>query len=571
MKQITCGAVAILGMLSLAGCYSYASKDINNSSYDEVQANPVFATMAVGDSDEVIFRLVNEANNGTLTSYTVTGVPAGIAVHQIPNYRPQFLNDTLNPTGDKTAQAYYIDGLVTGRYTFTVTPTSVNTGVSTTVTVLVQPKNLGPVLSAHTAALGDTITATAPAGTVFTQASAISFPSGTVAIISRAPDSTSFRFIAGPAITGPASITLVGQTNGNGVVIPRTFVSTDSLVSPAIALGNALSTTSTNFGVPVTITAPAGLVFSKTSAITFPTGTIVVASRAADSTSITFIPGPGVSGPATVTKVGIIKGQAVGTFTVATTNTLTTPALVSVPTTVSTTTPVLGTPMTVTLGGGFRFTKTSTITFGGNAVVILATSADSSTATVLPTIAETATGGTVTTGLVAFTNIVLSNANTLNLAAPGDKTVTTSTSVFDPNAGTIATASTINLAASGSSIFIAGSGALVTSTACGKAGSTDGCQWYKVVVTASTTIDIDDRWQGGSDEGLYILNSTGTSVVADADGAGQVPGNEPETKTVTLAPGTYFFGQVFFGSTSGYDPSVNTVAPTYYLFTIKTH
>jgi hypothetical protein len=177
----------------------------------------------------------------------------------------------------------------------------------------------------------------------------------------------------------------------------------------------------------------------------------------------------------------------------------------------------------------------------------------------------------VTTGLVAFTNIVLSNANTLNLAAPGDKTVTTSTSVFDPNAGTIATASTINLAASGSSIFIAGSGALVTSTACGKAGSTDGCQWYKVVVTASTTIDIDDRWQGGSDEGLYILNSTGTSVVADADGAGQVPGNEPETKTVTLAPGTYFFGQVFFGSTSGYDPSVNTVAPTYYLFTIKTH
>jgi hypothetical protein len=175
---------------------------------------------------------------------------------------------------------------------------------------------------------------------------------------------------------------------------------------------------------------------------------------------------------------------------------------------------------------------------------------------------------------VSYTNIVLSTLNTVNLAVAGDKSVTTSTAVFDPNAGTIGTASTITLAASGGSIFVAGSGALVTSAPCGVAGSGDGCQWYKVVLAAPATIDIDDRWEGGSDNGLYVLNSTGTAVVTDADAGGQAPGpptQEPETKTATLPAGTYFFGQVFFGSHSGYPASANTVAPAYYVFRITTH
>ena len=50
-------------------------------------------------------------------------------------------------------------------------------------------------------------------------------------------------------------------------------------------LGAALSrTTGLNPGDTVVITAPAGMVFSQTSAVTFTTGTVVVVNRAADST-----------------------------------------------------------------------------------------------------------------------------------------------------------------------------------------------------------------------------------------------------------------------------------------------
>lgn len=472
MKQITCGAVAILGVFALAGCYSYASQDINNGNYDLVQANPVFATMNVGDSDEIIFRLVNDANNGTLTSYSITGVPAGIAVHQILGYRPLFTNDTLNPTGDKTAQAYYIVGVTPGRYTFTVTPTSVNTSISGTVTVLVQPINLGNALSEHTGAAGDTVTITAPTGVSFTSTSAVTFTTGSVAKIGLSPDSTSLRVIAGPGITGPATITNVGQSSAPTVKV-KTLVTNDSLTTPAITVA------------PTTLSAGA----------------------------------------------------------------------------------TLGSPMTVTLGGGLRFTASSTILFGGSAVAILSRSADSSTATVVPIIVNNA----VTAGAVTYTNIVLSFLNTVNISVAGNQSATVNTAVFDPNAGTIGTASTIALAASGGSIYVAGSGALINSAPCAVATSGDGCQWYKVVVAAPVTIDIDDRWQGGSDNGLYVLNSTGTSIVTSADANGQAPGNEPETKTATLPAGTYFFGQVFFGANSGYSPSANTVAPTYYLFKITTH
>lgn len=492
MKHMACEKIALLGVFAIAGCYSYASDAINNTDYNTVVAAPNFINIKSGDSDQVIVRLTNANGFGAITGYTVSAVGSGIRVDSsctVPDlapaqqsvascngyYRPVFdaSKDTLVPSGPSNQAQFYVVGLATGQYTFTVTPKSVNTGVSTTVTVVVQPITLGPGLSKTTAVAGDT----------------------------------------------------------------------------------------------VVITAPAGAVFSSKSTVTFPTGQTAIIGLSADSTKITLIAGPGISGAATITRVGVAANPAVPPVTLVTSNTLTSPAVTVAPTTVSTTTPLLGASMTVTLGGSLRFTPTSTILFGGNPVIIVSRSADSSTATVVPTI----TGGVIASGVVSYTNIVLSFLNTVPLSLPGNQTVTVNTSVFDPNSTTIGTASTITLAASGHSIWVGGSGAFTNSGPCGVTGSGDGCQWFTVVLAATTTIDIDARWQGGSDNGLYVLNAAGTAIVTSADAGGQGSSGQPETKTATLPAGTYYFGQVFFGTGSGYPPSANTVAPAYYLWQITTH
>ncbi len=78
MKHMASGAIACIGVLALASCYSYNGAAINNSNYDQVQATPQSLFMKVGDSTQVLARLINDADNGAVTSYTVGSVGSGI-------------------------------------------------------------------------------------------------------------------------------------------------------------------------------------------------------------------------------------------------------------------------------------------------------------------------------------------------------------------------------------------------------------------------------------------------------------------------------------------------------------
>ena len=567
MKHMASGTIAFIGVLALAGCYSYTGEAINNSNYNTVQATPNFVKVKVGDSTEVIARLVNDNNNGAITSYTVGGGGAGILVHNNANYRPVFDSklDTLVQSGDKTAQQYFVVGSAVGRYTFTLTPTAVNTGISGTVTVVVTPLNLGAALSRTTAATGDTIILTAPAGTKFSQASAVSFATGSSAIVARAADSSTITLVVGMGVTGPATVTKVGVT-----AVPNadlaTLVTTNSLTTPVATLG-ALSESVGNIGDVLTINAPLGTVFSQTSALSFTTGTAAVLSRAADSTSIRFSVGAGVSGPLTVTKVGVRNGPTVPVVSLTSSNSLTTTA--AVPTTVSTTTPAIGTvttPFTVTLGGGLRFIPTSTVRIGTTPTIIISTSADSSSVVVIPF-------GGVTGGVVTFANIVPGANNTIIVGGPGDKSVTLAL-VTDPLSNALATAPTITPAASGSFIVISGTGPFTNPSQCAGV-SGDGCQLFKVVLATPGVFDIALVWQGGSDNAIYRLNSAGGGATSggttgDCDAGGQGASGQPERCTMTLAAGTYYFTFQFFGTGSGYPASANTVPPAWYQFKVTT-
>jgi hypothetical protein len=587
MKHMAYGKAALLGVFVLAGCYSYASEAINNGNYNTVQASPNFVVIKVGDSDRVIARLINDNNNGAVTSYTVSGVGAGIRVDSsctVPDldqahqtaancngyYRPIFdaSKDTLVPTGDKTAQQFFVLGLAVGQYTFTLTPTSVNTGVSRTVTVVVTPTGLGPALSKTTAVAGDTVTITAPTGTVFSQTSAVTFGTGSVNIIGRSADSTTITFQVSSNITGPATVTLVG-TAANPAIPPVTLVTTNALTTPSLVAPTIAPTTQV-VGGTVVLTAAPNTAFSPSSAITITSGpTPPITARSADSSTISFIVGPGDSGAITVTNVAVKNAPALPVQTLTTSNSLNlVPPITVAPTTLSTTTPPFGTSFTVTLAGGLRFTSTSTVKFGNTDALILSTSADSSSAVVMPF------GGTSPAGgLVSYTNIVLSFLNTVPLTVVGDQTATIGAPVADPNTNALATAPTITPAASGGTIFVSGTGPFNNAGEC--AGATgDGCQLYKVVVTTPSVFDVSLVWSGGQDMGLYLINgagttSTSTGSTGNCDAHGQdTPG---ESCTYTLAPGTYYFAVVFFGTGSGYGAGPDAVPPTYYQFSVKTH
>ena len=238
------------------------------------------------------------------------------------------------------------------------------------------------------------------------------------------------------------------------------------------------------------------------------------------------------------------------------------------PTTLSTSTPALDTPFTVTLGGGLRFTPSSTVTLGSTPTLILSRSADSSSAVVIPF-------GGITGGLVSYNSVVLSFLNGAPLNLPGNQSVTLAPVIFDPNTNDPSTAPTIALPAPGATSVVTGTGPFNNGPGACANTTGDGCQLYKVVVATTTVVDLKLVEQGGGqDMGIYRLNSTATSGSSsgssgNCDASGQEAA--PESCTMTLAPGTYFFAIVFFGTGSGYDPGPDAVAPTWFQFSMTTH
>jgi hypothetical protein len=564
MKHITWGAVALLGVVSLAGCYSYASDAINNHNFNTVQATPVFSVVKVGDSDQVVVRLVNDFNNGTNTSYTVTNVGTGIAVHYLSTYRPLFdpKTDSLVPTGDKNAQVYYIVGQALGRYSFTITPTSVNTGVSTTVNVLVQPKTLFTALSKHTAAPGDTVTITAPAGLLFGQKATVTFGSGSpVTIVSRAADSTSITFIVGSGLNGPAAVSVVYQPTASNV--PAVALSTsDSLVTPTAPnpIPVTVSATSLTLGQKLTITLGGGLRFLRNSTISIGQLATTISSISADSLTAIVTPTPGSNDSLNFTNLAFqnyhptpsgvgadtISAGAVGGKGDKVIQTQAAPIVA--PTTLSATTAVAGTTVTATLGGSLRFTKASHVLVGGFDAPITTFSADSLTATfVAPVPAIGASRA------ISYTSVVTIAAPTVLFTLNSDSKVLTVTAsaASDANATTPATASTITPAATGLYVVVDG-GPFTAGGACTAAnfgGGLIGCRFYKVVTTAAGTFTGTLTWSTGTstDLGLYLLPASLTGGIAIADNLGAQSGG-PETGTSTSVPaGTYYLVVANYG------------------------
>ncbi|MEP6591493.1 MAG: hypothetical protein ABJC19_09945 [Gemmatimonadota bacterium] len=557
MKGLIRGAAGLAVLLAMSACANDATIDLMGPPTG-VQATPTKAFTLKGDSVAILVRLVNDRNQAIASQFDVANVGAAISVAYDAAYRPDYATGggTLQAPLIKPEQRYFAKGLALGTSTFNLT----SNGLTQTVTVTVSPKTLEAALNKTTGlTYGDTVTITAPAGLKFTPTSAVTFATGPSSIASRSADSSSIKVVLGPGTGGVATVTNVLRAYAPTTPL-LTLVTTNAVVTtPTLTnIGPALSATAGLVaGSVVTITAPAGLVFSQTSVVTFPTGAIAIQSRAADSTSITIVIGPGTSGPATITKVGIVKAPAVGVFTVVTTNSVAlVPSVTVAPTTVSNLTPDIGQSITVTLGGGLRFTKASQVLIGGRKAGIISTSADSSTATIMPMSGST--------GVVSYSGIALSFLNTVLLTVPGDKSVTVS-AVFagpsNPLSNVLATAPTLTLTGSQSLVVTEGG---TIATPCGLAavlGADATCRFYKVTVTAAA-MSGQLLWDAPAnrDLGIYVLNSTGTACLNFfADDNGRQSGSTGEASSsyncsgvaANLAAGTVIIAVVNFHGSEG--------------------
>ena len=448
MKGLIRGAAGLAVMLALSACANDETIALMGPPTG-VQATPASAFTSVGDSVSVVVRLVNDRNQSVPTSFVISNVGPALTVFYDTKYRPDYTQgDTLIVPEVKPQQRYFAKGVAPGSSTFTLTSGS----LSTTVTVVVQPKTLGAALNKTT-----------------------------------------------------------------GVVAGDTVI----------------------------IAAPAGLKFTPTSAVTFATGASAVAVRAADSSTIKMVMGPGAGGVATVTNVLLNYAPTLVPRTLVSTNSLAlTPAVTVIPTTVSSAAPAFGATMTVTLGGGLRLTGTSTITIGGRSAYILSKTADSSVATIVPI------GGS--TGVVAYTNVVLSFLNSVILpAVPGDKNVVVGAVTIDPNANVQATASTVTLPAVGSTVIFSDGGGYAAGAGgkCNLAGG-DGCRYYKFVLVAPLKVDFELRWDPGTstDLGAYILNAAQNNFIGAADACANQAGGPEVASGVTLPAGTTYIMIVYYAS-----------------------
>jgi hypothetical protein len=214
----------------------------------------------------------------------------------------------------------------------------------------------------------------------------------------------------GPGITVTADTAFLHTNTGEPIKNQRRFQVTGTAIANSsftLAAGGktreipvrvtpgtlsfGISNATPAWGDTITITAPVGALFTDTSEVTFaggPPGDVV--SISADRTQLVVVPGPNTSGAVTVSHTTVTYNPALD-FTVTSVETVTSPVLTEVAGAFSSSTPPLGTPITLTLPAGIRVIPESAVagfTIQGNNQLLrpanITVSADSGTITFIP-------------------------------------------------------------------------------------------------------------------------------------------------------------------------------------------
>ena len=423
MNRLKLGLVVPIALLVTAGCHNDPTASLANG-IEKIEAAPSQIFVEVGATKTVEVGAVDAQGNPLQFDYVVTETGPGITVKRDSTFLPVYINDTLL-TAPPIASRYrfIVAGTAYANSSFTVSAG----GKTIVVPVQVVPQNqIQATFEQPAPALGEVITLTAAAGTVFAQDAGLLIggdPTRPLTITDRAADGTTISFIAPPNVASGIAITKVTSVGAPSLVFSPTTATV--LTTPVIdTVDVTYSTATPAIGQVVTTSIPNTLIkFDATTDLVFP-GTFTGPAAgpqnitvAPDSSSLTFDAPPNANGLATVTSFVFPGGYPIALPTrtgIVTRRSLPDTANV----TVSNANPALLAPITITLPASLKFGAAAgdSVFIGNGAAIIQSVGGGGASIDVIPlpgSVGQPRLVGVFPTGFAQF-----------SLAMPTDELVT---------------------------------------------------------------------------------------------------------------------------------------------------
>ncbi len=529
--------------MSLGAC-STEPDQVSPGSADHIVAEPAVVFVSRTDSQNVRIRVVDQQGTSVLQPISISTVGPGISVRADSAFRPIYHGDTLVFNPNTTELRVWVSTSELDNSSFSIT----SGDLTLDVPVVVTPNSAESFpFSTLTPALGEVVTASVTSDLLFTDSTLVIFGGDTLTPVSVAPDGTTLTFNAGPDLLGPAKFTNVTLTYNKNVVFGVT--ASDTLNSPSGTQPFTFSNLTPALGEHITVTAPAGVIFTDSTEVSFdsagPTPRFVIAG---DGTSMDLEAGPNSVGPTTFTNL-INAANPTFTFSLTSEDTLVSAVVDTFQAAVSDNTPAVGQFVTVTGGSAlFRFSPKSTFAVDGRPALAWTIAADSNSASVL---FEPGVDGnmSVDSGLVSLFKMG---------DLPSNQTITADEVAFLAGTGAFATAPSITDPAVGDTTAF-WDGAPYDFNASADFGG--GARLYKLVLGANQTIKFQLPYiSDGADLGVYFYDASfsALSSAVDSKGGGGASGTaNAESGDVALTAGTYYVAIVYFNYSASPKPAAH--------------
>ena len=223
MKRLLRGSVVLAVAVGFLSCSGDPTDGFRQP--EGIVAAPTSVFVNVGETKPVIVSLQDDQGNQIASAFVISDVGSGVTVVQDTTFQ----HTTAPGVSIPNQVRFQVTGTAIANSSFTLTAE----GKTLVVPVRVTPSTVDIGISNPAPTLGDTITLTAPAGSLFTDSSVVTFAGGPPGdIVGLSPDRTQLIVVPGPNTAG--AVTIAHTTVSFDETLDFTVVSTGTVTSPTL-------------------------------------------------------------------------------------------------------------------------------------------------------------------------------------------------------------------------------------------------------------------------------------------------------------------------------------------------